>query len=376
MLTCPGRRFRLRLKTSVTAVLLISVFISSSFLVQNAHAQTTPPATGTVTLSPNVGSSNPFANTLANSESFMVATGYDDLSGNTVWPSTIYGADDGSSLSGSGQAVREAAIYANGNEPMAVAIAYASETSVGVAVAQTVATLADWPYLIFSKTTGKPLGSKTYYSNIPLDLSYSCSMTATGGYPLAEGTFDVQIMGVGVGGTSGNYSVGIGPAADESGGSPKGTLSCTYSGYGGQLTVSLSASALVESAYGFVTESNYPLGEAQAVIDPYLSIDPSSPLASQLQVYEGNTANANPKDPSEWTPSVQTAIDLNNIVPLATPFANSTASPSITPTPTPTKISEMTPLLTVAALFVATFLIAIAIRKKTQSLKTTSFNTY
>src|SRR5208283_4070074 len=84
MLTCPGRRFRLRLKTSVTAVLLISVFISSSFLIQSAHAQgissTASQVTETVSLLPNVGSCNPFANTLPNSELFLVASGYEDLS--------------------------------------------------------------------------------------------------------------------------------------------------------------------------------------------------------------------------------------------------------------------------------------------------------
>ena len=129
MLTCPGRRFRLRLKTSVTAVLLIAVFISSSFLIGSAHARTTPPATGTVTLIPNVGSCNPFANVLPNSGRFLVASGYDDLSGSAPFPSIMLSSDPSSYVQGSGQVVREAAVYANGNQPMAIASAYASETS-------------------------------------------------------------------------------------------------------------------------------------------------------------------------------------------------------------------------------------------------------
>ena len=195
MLTCPGRRFRLRLKTTVTAVLLISVFISSSFLVNSVHAQTTPPATGTVTLIPNVGSCNPFANTLPNSERFLTASGYDDLSANAANP-PILASDyeiSGGSVLGSGQLVREAAVYANGSEPMAIAIAYASVTAAsasyydegvvwytGGAGGWASAVLENWPYLIFNKTTGMPL-TNYHHQSISVDLNYSDSMTVQGG---------------------------------------------------------------------------------------------------------------------------------------------------------------------------------------------------
>ncbi len=384
MLACPGRRFRLRLKTSVTAVLLISVFLSSSILVQSAHASTATDPLFTnlspLTMIPNVGSCNPFANSLAISEGFLYASGYEDLSTNNT---NSQSGDGESSITGSGQVVREAAVYANGNEPMAVAIVYASLTGelpngVGGLVGETYglasAFLLDWPYLIFDKTTGKPLDSKTYYSNIPLDLNYRFSMTPTGWDALAQG-----IISFGNNITA-EYEEGIGESAGvPSGGSPEGTLSFNYSGYGGSSHyLIIEATAIADSEVSLDAQGygvNSPVSEAQAVVDPYLYVDPSSPLAGQMQVYVGTTANANPSDPSQWTPSVQTPIDLNNILPLATPFANSTASPSSSSTPTvstspivPEFSSKLLGITLVASMLIV--LSAVIIAKKKITWKT------
>ena len=213
MLTISGRRFRLRLKTSVTAVLLISVFISSSLLLHSAHAQTIPPAT--VTLDPNVGSCNPFANTLANSEHFLYASGYEDLSSSLTWPSGI--SDSVGNVQGPGQLVGEAAIYANGNEPMATAIASASAPSLGSNVMGSAdAELENWQYLIFNKTTGRPFDSPKVEVNIPVDLNYSFSMTPTGGDALAQGfiSFGVSVAGIGTPAVA-QFAEGIGPYQSE-----------------------------------------------------------------------------------------------------------------------------------------------------------------
>ncbi len=345
MLTSPGRRFRLRLKTSVTAVLLISVFISSSFLVQSAHAQVDPASvTGKVSLIPNVGSCNPFANTLPNSQRFLVASGYDDLSSSLPWPSEIQASDynpSGSNVQGTGQLVREAAVYANGGEPMATVIASASVTAGnnGSVYGSAEADLKNWPYLIFDKATGMPLANNQ--QSIPVDLSYSFSDTPTG--VGTGGAFEggALVMGfVSFGDAQTGFDQGIGEYAfEDSGGSPEGTLSVAYSGNSGPLLLEISlvvdVAAYVSSGDG-LPSVNWPSSEAQAVVDPYAYIDPSSPLAGQLQVYVGNTANANPSDPSQWTPSVQTPIDLNDIVPLATPFSNSSESPSTSSTQTAT----------------------------------------
>jgi hypothetical protein len=391
MLTSPRRRFRLRLKTSVTAVLLISVFISSSFLVQSAHAQgisstassTSSQVTGNVSLLPNVGSCNPFANTLPNSELFLVASGYDDLSSSSS--SEILASDyeaSGSTLEGPGQLVREAAVYANGNEPMATAIASASVTAYGGPVyGDAQAVLQNWPYLIFNKATGMPFAN--YQQSIPVDLQYSFSMNPTGSYAYAYGEIyfgDAKATeGIGtIAQTS--FQEGTGDYAFmSSSGSPEGTLSVTYFLNGGPLTLSITAQAEVNAQ---ITPPNspegniyWPLSEAQAVVDPYVYIDPSSPLAGQLQVYVGKTANANPSDPSEWTPSVQTSIDLDNIVPLATPFANSTESPSSSSTPTVSTspiVPEFSSQLLIITLIVSMLIVssAVIIAKKKITCKT------
>ena len=345
MLICPRRRFRLRLKTTITTVLLISVFISSGFLVNCVHAKTTSQTTGNVSLLPNVGSCNPFANTLPNSDRFLFASGYDDLSSSSS--SEILASDceaSGSSLEGPGQLVREAAVYANGNEPMAAAIASASVTAYGGPIyGDAQASLNNWPYLIFNKATGTPFAN--YQQSIPVDLQYSFSMIPTGSYAFADGEIDFGAAKASVGiGTyvSTAFQEGTGDYAFmSSSGSPEGTLSVTYFLNGGPLLLTISAQAEVNAQ---ITPPNspegniyWPFSEAQAVVDPYVYINQSSPLAGQLQVYVGKTDNANPNDPSQWTPSVQTPIDLNNIVPMATPFENSTASASSSSSPTVSK---------------------------------------
>jgi hypothetical protein len=362
---------------------LISVFISSSFLVQSVHAPTTPPTTGTVILRPNVGSCNPFANTLPNSELFLVASGYEDLSSSSS--SEILASDyetSGSTLEGPGQLVREAAVYANGNEPMVTAIASASVTAYGGPVyGSAEAVLSNWPYLIFNKATGTPIAN--YQQSIPLELQYSFSMTPTGSYAYAYGEIyfgDAKATeGIGtIAQTS--FQEGTGDYAFmSSSGSPEGTLSVTYFLNGGPLTLSITAQAEVNAQ---ITPPNspegniyWPLSEAQAVVDPYVYIDPSSPLAGQLQVYVGKTANANPSDPSEWTPSVQTSIDLDNIVPLATPFANSTESPSSSSTPTVSTspiVPEFSSQLLIITLIVSMLIVssAVIIAKKKITCKT------
>ena len=293
---------------------------------------------------PNYGSCNPFANTLPNSERFLTASGYDDLSG-TPGSSELLASDNavsGSYVQGSGQLVREAAVYANGNEPMALAIAYASETgALGEVYGVASATLANWPYLIFDKSTGKPLTN--YHESIPVDLAYISSMTTPtptgtdsspafggGAFALGRVTFGDALTGA-----VASFWEGAGDYQyedTESMSSPEGMLSITHSPSGGLLVLGIGVTAFASASVDPQVGNNWPLAEAQAVVDPYAYIDPSSPLASQLQVYVGDTANANPSIPSEWTPSVQTPIDLSRIVPLATPFANSTASPSSTST--------------------------------------------
>ena len=341
---------------------MISVFISSSFLVNNAHAQTTSTTTGTVTLVPDYGSCNPFANTLANSERFLTASSYDDLSG-TPGSSQLLASDygvSGSYVQGSGQLVREAAVYANGNEPMAVTIAYASETAaLGEVYGRASADLENWPFLVFSKATGTPLAKNP--ESIPVDLSYIFSMTTPtptgtdgspafggGAFALGRITFGDTVTGV-----AASFDQGAGDYAyenSESTSSPQGTLSITYSVNAGPLMLGIDVTAFASASVDPQVGNNWPLAEAQAVADPYAYIDPSSPLAAQLQVYVGTTANANPSIPSEWTPSVQTPIDLSKIVPLATPLANSTVSPSTSSTPTvtltPTASASSTPLAT------------------------------
>ena len=134
---------------------------------------------------PNYGSSNPFANILPDSQRFLVESGYDDFSGSGV--GQIWTSDNQGMIENNGQVVREAAVYANGNEPMAIAVTSVN-TSNGYVYGLANAFLDSWPYQIFSKTTGKPLDSKTYYSNIPIDLTYTLSMTATGSDAIAQGT--------------------------------------------------------------------------------------------------------------------------------------------------------------------------------------------
>ena len=194
------------------------------------------------------------------------------------------------------------------------------------------------------------LGLRNHQS-IPVDLSYSFSMTTPtptgtdyspefGGGALALGRIT---FGDAVTGSAASFEEGIGDYAYENANntsSPEGTLSITHTAKGGLLVLGIEVTAFASASVDSQVGNNWPLAEAQAVADPYAYIDPSSPLAGQLQVYVGNTANASPSNPSEWTPSVQTPIDLNNIVPLATPFANSTA------TVTPTTSASSTPLTT------------------------------
>jgi hypothetical protein len=304
-LPCPRRRIRLRLKTSVTVVLLISVFISSCLLVHSAHAQGDwDLAVGQVVVYPYVGYCNP----LANSGLWSYASGFLDNS---------YSVHD-SDGDWYSQEIMEAAVYANGNEPMAFAAGHGSSSRYG-AQTQAVAAFGGWPYLIFNKTTGKPLAN--YYQSIPVDLNYSMSLSASGSAAYAEGWVGIY----GLYGPRAHRFEAAGGFAYMSGGDPA-TGTFHFYGYGGSpLYIIVGARTITAAAMG----SSRPPGsaEAQAVVESHLSIDPSSPLAGQLQVYAAKTANATANDLSEWTP-------LGNTPP-TTP-TSTTPTPPTRPTPTPT----------------------------------------
>jgi hypothetical protein len=167
----PRRTFRSRLKELVTLVLLISVLFSSCLFLpfHTVRAQG-----ASILVEPNTGSCNPFATSgLSSSASGMTAISYPFQ-----------------------QEVQEAAVYADGNEPMAFALAYAS-ASMNPANPQ-VATSSSayagagitWTYLIFNKASGKPLDSLTKYS-IPLQLSYHLSLSVSGENAVADGSVSI-----------------------------------------------------------------------------------------------------------------------------------------------------------------------------------------
>jgi hypothetical protein len=224
---------------------------------------------------------------------------------------------------GGSQWVSETAVYANGNEPMADAGCSLSVWDNIVAWGRydnSSAAFGNWPYLIINKTSGEPLDSSTYFS-IPLDLNYRMSLSASGYDALAEG--DVSVAG----GPEVTSDVGVGPDfASSTGGSPaQGTVPFTYSGYGGQLYMNINATVEPGYSLGFSTS------EAQAIVAAHLSIDPSSPLASQLEVFVGKIASADPPsqwDPTLWAPSVETLANLTDIVPLMSPLTTPFVFPS------------------------------------------------
>jgi hypothetical protein len=331
----PSRTFRSRLKALVTLVLLISVLISSCLLIHSAQADT---PTATVGVIPHEGYWNP----LANSGLSPYASGFEE---NSTW---LFGDECTYT-----QHMDEAAVYANGKEPMVFATSSASsalDPSYGpgdqyvVSLGSAVGSVGGWSYLIFDKTTGKPLDSNRYHESIPVDLSYSMSLSASGVSAVAMGSvYGAMNGGAGLfahrmeaAGAEVDWAQSQMEASNESyPGSPAaGTLSYNYQGYGGLLRITVSASVDAMAGSVGAIGPGWPPGssDAQAEVDCHVFIDPSSPLAGQLQIYVAKTANATANDLSQWTP-------LGNTSP-------TNPSPSPTPTPTPTPTPPVSPTIT------------------------------
>jgi len=159
----------------------------------------------------------------------------------------------------------------------------------------------DWPYQIRDKTTGEFLSSTTATLPVPMIVGYSMELSAPDIWATeASAYFGVSPYMCG----ASAWKNGEG----QSGGDPlSGAVSFTWSDPWPPLSIYLHASAMswISTLPGAVYSSM-----ASAVVDPYLYIDPESPLADQLQVYTLKAYNASMDDPSSWVPAVDPPVDF------------------------------------------------------------------
>jgi len=296
------------------AVFLVLTITFGLFAVQNVQA-------GIV--NPNSGSSNP----LGGSGLFSFASGHEDVQTSNT------------------QGVREAAVYGGGGqEPMATASAHAKawcpdncggppDYYLGMSAEARVS----YSYIFVDKTTGTFLDHTNWVDPIPLQLTYRMSLSATGdasggeygdeeySYSAIAGG-DIYVTGGPFGSIVEVHSTNAAGMGQHPGGDPTvGTVYFMHSlSTSTMLSVTVVAQVSVNARthHEFVPPDTYvhvaksARAEAEAVADPYLCIDPASPLAEQLQVYIGKDENADPNNPSDWVPAVQTPVDFSNIIHL------------------------------------------------------------
>jgi hypothetical protein len=247
---------------------------------------------------------------------------YEPLARAELW-ATMNGHSDTSETQGpTNEAVwhrvRGAAVYAGeGTKPSAGAAAYESISNYyGWPEHFEANAWADlyWPFQVFDRNTGSFLNRPGSLS-IPMKVDYHIHVSVkaeTTEEPFAEGSF--SIGSVAANGSVAAYRRAWWDLGEKTEGSvlPHGTLTFDYTGPPWlPLSVEIETSARVSiDLPGGLVLTSWAECEAEAVVDPYLYIDPASPLADELEVRTLKSIDAPEDDPSSWVLAVDTPIDF------------------------------------------------------------------
>lgn len=268
-------------------VLLTLGLVSSGILVHDAQAQA-------VTYYPFNKEDGPFE-PLARALLWSYVNGFNDH----VWALTTGGVL---------HRVEAAAAYlGEGTEPMADVAAFMSisdyygyTTSFG----SSASVKMGWPYRVFDRNTGSFLNRPGSLS-IPMRVRYRIRVetdldaTASSSYAVAKGYFEVRDYVA-----SGEIYANDGEKSESA-----GALTFDYTGPPWpQLYMKIEVSAGVNLPTE--TKAYSASAEAEALVDPYLYIDPTSPLADELEVRTLKSIDAPEDDPSSWVPAIETPVDF------------------------------------------------------------------
>jgi hypothetical protein len=242
---------------------------------------------------------------------------YDPLAGAGLW-SALSGHIDyfhvNPTWGGLFHRVESAALYfGHGTEPMAAAATHASveETNANqLAWSAKAYAHMSWPYRVFDRNTGSFLNRPGSLS-IPMHARYRIGVVTDvelllrgSMYAVAKGHFEVTDY----------VSSGDIVAVNGKNSGSAGTLHFDYTGPPWpklRMVIEANADVSITTPGGSQSSIDFSaVGEAEAVVDPYLYIDPAFPLADELELRTLNSIDAPLDDPSSWVPAVETPVSF------------------------------------------------------------------
>jgi hypothetical protein len=268
-------------------VLLMLGFISSGFVVHDVQAQV-------VNYYPFNKGDGPFE-PLAGAGLWSYVSGFNDDIWNSISGGVLHRVEAAAAYLGEGtKPMADVAAF------MSISDYYGYTTSYGARAEVDMG----WPYRIFDRNTGNFLNRPGSLS-IPMRVKYrvyvdtDLDATASASYAVAHGYFEVRDYVSSEDLTASNGK-NLGTA---------GTLTFTLTGPPWPV---LNMVIDIDVGVNLPTETKAysASAEAEAIVDPYLYIDPAFPLADELEVRTLKSIDAPEDDPSSWVPAVDTPVSF------------------------------------------------------------------